>query len=105
MKFESFVSRLLIEDNSTKALKRLVSFISSLVFIASLATLAPLSYAQQNADIDAVKQRAALNSAKADLEEARKKRDMAVAARWKRPTRNANSLTKSITKARKRSTP
>lgn len=30
-----------------------------------------------------VKQRALLNSAKADLEEARKKRDMAVAARWK----------------------
>ena len=66
MKFASFVSRL-----------------SSLVFIASLATLAPLSYAQQNADVDAVKKRAALNSAKADLEEARKKRDMAVAARWK----------------------
>ena len=55
----------------------------ALVLVASLATLAPLSYAQQNADIDAVKQRAALNSAKADLEEARKKRDMAVAARWK----------------------
>ena len=63
--------------------KTLVSRLSSLVFIASLATLAPLSYAQQNADIDAVKKRAALNSAKADLEEARKKRDMAVAARWK----------------------
>lgn len=30
-----------------------------------------------------VKERALLNSAKADLEEARKKRDMAVAARWK----------------------
>jgi len=57
--------------------------VASLVLAASLATLAPLSYAQQNADIDAVKQRAALNSAKADLEEARKKRDMAVAARWK----------------------
>lgn len=55
----------------------------ALVLVASLATLAPLSYAQQNADVDAVKQRAALNSAKADLEEARKKRDMAVAARWK----------------------
>ena len=63
--------------------KTLVSRLSSLVFIASLATLAPLSFAQQNSDIDAVKQRAALNSAKADLEEARKKRDMAVAARWK----------------------
>ena len=57
--------------------------VASLVLAASLATMAPLSYAQQNADIDAVKQRAALNSAKADLEEARKKRDMAVAARWK----------------------
>lgn len=34
-------------------------------------------------EIDLVKERAALNSAKADLEEARKKRDMAVAARWK----------------------
>jgi biopolymer transport protein ExbB len=47
--------------------------VASLVLAASLATMAPLSYAQQNADIDAVKQRAALNSAKADLEEARKK--------------------------------
>lgn len=37
----------------------------------------------QDTDIDAVKKRAELNSAKADLEEARKKRDMAVAARWK----------------------
>ena len=53
------------------------------LFIAAFATFAPLSLAQQNADIDAVKQRAALNSAKADLEEARKKRDMAVAERWK----------------------
>ena len=53
------------------------------LLISVFAILAPLSYAQQNADIDAVKQRAALNSAKADLEEARKKRDMAVAARWK----------------------
>ena len=51
--------------------------------IAAMVCLAPLSYAQQNADVDAVKQRAALNSVKADLEEARKKRDMAVAARWK----------------------
>ena len=56
---------------------------SSLILATSLAVFAPLSFAQQNADIDAVKQRAALNSAKADLEEARKKRDMAVAARWK----------------------
>ena len=56
---------------------------STLILAASLAVLTPLSLAQQNSDIDAVKQRAALNSAKADLEEARKKRDMAVAARWK----------------------
>ena len=42
-----------------------------------------ISFAQQKNDIDAVKKRAELNSAKADLEEARKKRDMAVAARWK----------------------
>ena len=53
------------------------------LLIAAFAMLAPLSFAQQNSDIDAVKKRAALNSAKADLEEARKKRDMAVAARWK----------------------
>ena len=53
------------------------------LLIAAFALLAPLSFAQQNSDIDAVKKRAALNSAKADLEEARKKRDMAVAARWK----------------------
>ena len=55
---------------------------ASLVLI-SLLCLAPLSFAQQKNDIDAVKKRAELNSAKADLEEARKKRDMAVAARWK----------------------
>ena len=53
------------------------------LLVAAFALLAPLSFAQQNSDIDAVKKRAALNSAKADLEEARKKRDMAVAARWK----------------------
>lgn len=51
-------------------------------FVAILILMAPLC-AEQNADIDAVKKRAALNSAKADLEEARKKRDMATAARWK----------------------
>ncbi|WP_295681771.1 MotA/TolQ/ExbB proton channel family protein [uncultured Fibrobacter sp.] len=51
--------------------------------LATLLCLAPLSFAQQKNDIDAVKKRAELNSAKADLEEARKKRDMAVAARWK----------------------
>ena len=63
--------------------KRVEGSLASIVLIAALAVFAPLSFAQQNADIDAVKQRAALNSAKADLEEARKKRDMAVAARWK----------------------
>ena len=55
----------------------------SLALIASLALFAPAAHAQQNSDIDAVKKRAELNSAKANLEEARKKRDMAVAARWK----------------------
>ena len=65
------------------AMTSLASRFSSLVLVATLTTLAPISFAQQNSDIDAVKQRAALNSAKADLEEARKKRDMAVAARWK----------------------
>lgn len=57
--------------------------LSSLALVASLALFAPASFAQQPSDIDAVKKRAELNSAKADLEEARKKRDMAVAARWK----------------------
>ncbi len=57
---------------------------SVLFFVAATALLAPAAFAQQApADIDAVKKRAELNSAKADLEEARKKRDMAVAARWK----------------------
>ena len=53
------------------------------LILAAFAFFAPAVYAQQNSDIDAVKKRAELNSAKADLEEARKKRDMAVAARWK----------------------
>ena len=53
------------------------------LILAAFAFFAPASFAQQNSDIDAVKKRAELNSAKADLEEARKKRDMAVAARWK----------------------
>jgi biopolymer transport protein ExbB len=57
---------------------------SVLFFVVATVLLAPASFAQQApADIDAVKKRAELNSAKADLEEARKKRDMAVAARWK----------------------
>ena len=51
--------------------------------VAAFAIFAPASYAQQNVTVDAVKKRAELNSAKADLEEARRKRDMAVAARWK----------------------
>ena len=51
--------------------------------VVAVALTAPASFAQQASDIDAVKKRAELNSAKADLEEARKKRDMAVAARWK----------------------
>ena len=56
----------------------------TLAFVTTaVLSVAPLSFAQQNSDIDAVKKRAELNSAKADLEEARKKRDMAVAARWK----------------------
>ncbi len=52
------------------------------VAVAAVLCVAP-SFAQKGETIDAVKQRAELNSAKADLEEARKKRDMAVAARWK----------------------
>ena len=51
--------------------------------VTAVLSLSTLSVAQQPSDIDAVKKRAELNSAKADLEEARKKRDMAVAARWK----------------------
>ena len=51
--------------------------------VAAFAIFAPASFAQQNVTVDAVKKRAELNSAKADLEEARRKRDMAVAARWK----------------------
>ena len=53
------------------------------LILAAFAFFVPAVYAQQNSDIDAVKKRAELNGAKADLEEARKKRDMAVAARWK----------------------
>ena len=91
--------------------------------VAAFAILAPASHAQQNVTVDAVKKRAELNSAKADLEEARRKRDMAVAARWKdretfnkerelfnekyqlgkerkRSTRNVNSSMKSISSAR-----
>ena len=57
---------------------------TAFVFAASLVALTPTAtHAQQNVTVDAVKKRAELNSAKADLEEARRKRDMAVAARWK----------------------
>ncbi|MCQ2055300.1 MAG: MotA/TolQ/ExbB proton channel family protein [Fibrobacter sp.] len=56
---------------------------TSFVFAATLCAAPMVVMAQQDSDIDAVKKRAELNSAKADLEEARKKRDMAVAARWK----------------------
>ena len=53
------------------------SFIIALIFVS-------LSFAQQpSSGEDLVKKRAELNAAKADLEEARQKRDMAVAARWK----------------------
>ena len=48
-----------------------------------LVILAVSLFAAPASEVDLVKERAALNSAKADLEEARKKRDMAVAARWK----------------------
>ena len=78
------------------------------LLISAFAILAPLSFAQQNSDIDAVKQRAALNSAKADLEEARKKREWLLPPAGKtvkRQTRNANFSTKSTTRARKRSMP
>jgi biopolymer transport protein ExbB len=51
-------------------------------FIIALISVS-VSFAQQsNFDEDLVKKRAELNAAKADLEEARQKRDMAVAARW-----------------------
>ncbi len=76
----SLVSRVHKVENVHYGAMHQVLYISSFVLFLLIA---PLSYAQQNADIDVVKQRAALNSAKADLEEARKKRDMAVAARWK----------------------
>ena len=43
----------------------------SLILVAAFA-LAPTSFAAPNTEIDAVKKRAELNSAKADLEEARR---------------------------------
>ena len=56
-------------------MKKLLGF---LLLISAVAL-----FAAPPSEVDLVKERAALNSAKADLEEARKKRDMAVAARWK----------------------
>lgn len=53
----------------------------ALVFLT--AVFAAQAFAAPVSEVDLVKQRAELNSAKADLEEARKKRDMAIAARWK----------------------
>jgi len=55
----------------------------SFFLVVAFALTPTASFAQQNVTVDAVKKRAELNSAKADLEEARRKRDMAVAARWK----------------------
>lgn len=49
----------------------------------ALITCGVVLHAAPPSEIDLVKARAELNSAKADLEEARKKRDMAVASRWK----------------------
>lgn len=67
------------------------NYFSAVVFSSCLlAALPSASFALQVTEVDAVKKRAELNSAKADLEEARKKRDMAVAARWKdRETSNS----------------
>lgn len=59
--------------------RRGVAIVALLFALCSVPALAQ----QGGESIDAVKKRAELNSAKADLEEARKKRDMAVAARWK----------------------
>ncbi|MFA6624045.1 MAG: flagellar motor protein MotA, partial [Fibrobacteraceae bacterium] len=55
----------------------------------TIAFAASFSFAQQNPGDELVKQRAALNSAKADLEDARQKRDMETASRWEdRETQN-----------------
>lgn len=60
------------------------NYLSAAIFSSCLiAALPSASLALQVTEVDAVKKRAELNSAKADLEEARRKRDMAVAARWK----------------------
>jgi len=62
---------------------QMISFKNIFASLAVTAVLCAAPVMAQPESIDAVKQRAELNSAKADLEEARKKRDMAVAARWK----------------------
>ncbi len=73
-----------MRNNSLLLIKNSKLFMNVFAMLAmAAALLAAPAVAQQNSDIDAVKKRAELNSAKADLEEARKKRDMAVAARWK----------------------
>lgn len=72
-----------IKSEKLKMTSSFFAFRFALLALLFVLLAAPVAFAQQNADIDAVKKRAALNSAKADLEEARKKRDMAVAARWK----------------------
>lgn len=59
-----------------------MKFLLSIALVLSLG-MAPVMAQQAVSDVDAVKKRAELNSAKASLEEARKKRDMAVAERWK----------------------
>lgn len=65
-------------------MKKIAIGFLTVVFAASL------SFAQQqNPGDEFVKQRAALNSAKADLEDARQKRDMETASRWEdRETQN-----------------
>ena len=67
--------------SSSSGFLRRLSLVSRLSPLVLVLLLAPASHAQQNVTVDAVKKRAELNSAKADLEEARRKRDMAVAAR------------------------
>lgn len=55
----------------------------NILLILFFSLSASFVYAAPPSGEQLVKERAQLNSAKADLEEARKKRDMAVAARWK----------------------
>ena len=75
-------------------------------FVAPLWMVAVLSaslHAQQ--PVDLVKQQAEINSAKADLEEARKARDMVVANRWqvrKQQNDERDALTSRYTEAREK---